>query len=349
MKPISSDPIITSEKTLIHLRQKSSSLPLTSSMEIQSSSDKTSLINHKIFLKKLLNIIKICQIDFLSNKKKFNKKSSNKSLLSTLKTELFNILKESTFIKASIQNEIITKKKILQKQVFGEESNISDNNNNNLNDNYLLGSENIIDLNYSNDQKNKTNIKPKSLKKAQLIEQAENNLYYNIHIELYHLKLLNFKIENQIEALNSNINQRTYIINCAKTFSFDSEYIPRIYCNTKAEIDKAYKILYNINNHVLKAFREVVKAKNKIEADTNEIKARIDNIEICYYNYFNQGTKKYIETKDIIDEESREYTKSIAFTVKNTNNINNNDSKRGSINNIININKINNIININLN
>lgn len=361
MKAISSDSFVSGEKINSHIRQKSSLL-LSSSMEISSSSDKPNLVNHKTFLNKLLNIIKISQIDFLSNKKKFDNKSSNKILLTNLKIELFNILNENTLIKASIQNEVMTKRKILQKQIFGEELNLNysddDNkNSNNLNDNYFLESENVNSLKnienntYSSEDKSE-NIKSKRIKKSNkllLIEQAENNLYYSTHIELYHLKLLNFKIENQIDALNNKISQRTYVINCMRTFAFDSEFIPRIYCTSKADIDKAHKILYNNSNYTLKTFREVVKAKNKVENDIIETKTKIENIEISYYNLFNKGTKKYIETKDIIDEESREYTKSITFSIKNTNNFNTNESKKSSITNIININNINNIININMN
>jgi hypothetical protein len=68
----------------------------------------------------------------------------------------------------------------------------------------------------------------------------------------------------------------------------------------------------------------VVKQKMKKELEINGMSIQINYIKDSIEDYKLNGCKKYIETEDIIEEQSNEYSKSIIT----------NQSKRNSLSNI---------------
>ena len=146
------------------------------------SNNNLSLIKHKAFLEKILQLIKISQIDFLShisisfNSQKIKKNSNNKrikDLLKHLKNNLTITLKDNSENKAKIQNIMNNNKLFLVKSIFDFEN------------------ENINNLKI---KRNKGKIKE--------IKKINNDNNYKYNIELPHLKLLNFKIENQLQYMS---------------------------------------------------------------------------------------------------------------------------------------------------
>ena len=86
-----------------------------------------SLIKNKLLLEKLQYLIKITQIEFLSNlpndqvQKNLNDNKSKtiKNILNNLKNDLFSLLKSNIEKKNKIQNDINNKKCLLNSIIFG--------------------------------------------------------------------------------------------------------------------------------------------------------------------------------------------------------------------------------------
>ena len=130
-----------------------------------------SRLKHKIFLEKILHIIKITQIEFLSQisaHKKNNKFSYKiiKNILQELKNELDSTFKDNIQNKTNIESTTNKNKSDLIKNIFGK-------------------------------VKKDNNLKIKN-NKNQIIN-------YKYCVELPNLKLLNFKIENQLTYMDIKI------------------------------------------------------------------------------------------------------------------------------------------------
>jgi len=138
-------------------------------------------LTHKSFLQKILNVIKNIQIELLSqvSTRKKNNQFSNKTiinLLKDLKIELSATLKENIQNESEIEHDTKIIKKDLAKKIFGQ-----------------------------NEKNNK-------VKKH---ENKKPSNYQKLNLELSELKILNFKIENEIEYINTKISiiSNTKIIN----------------------------------------------------------------------------------------------------------------------------------------
>jgi len=160
---------------------------------------------------------------------------------------------------------------------------------------------------------------------------SENLDKYKINTKISEknqLKLLNFQIENEIEKTKFLTEQKAQIIGYITSIPFFFETNKEIFCNNNYEtITKITELLNEMIRRVRKEFIDVVKAKMKQELEINGITVQINYIKDNIEDYKLKGCKKYIESEDIIQEDSKEYVKSI-FT---------NQSKRNSLSSINNI------------
>ena len=242
-----------------------------------------SRLKYKSYLKNILTIIKNYQIEILTqiSISKKNKKLSNKKVtqsLQDLKQELNSLF------------HIKTKNKINSEQ--------------NKNKTKTFFSQNISDR---KDDNNSINQEEKN--------QVNNN---KIEDELTHLKLLNFKIENQIKYIDTKIKLLSANIFIRKKHD---KYIYLLLDN-KNDLEQAYNLLHDklISNR--ERFKIVVKQKRIQNDIMAELKEEVD----LWRKEFNQKQKmnhnEYIDTNKIISEETSEYTKTTLFP-KGTNDITN--------------------------
>ena len=244
------------------------------------------LFSHKSSLETLLNIIKDFQLEYLS--KNFNKSKNNKistkQMITSLKDSLNIMLNEKNKKLDYIQNKNEMTKKNVQSKLFP----------------------------YIEEMKiNKYNL------------SLENKNYFIS--EKNQLELLNFQIKNEIEKTNFLIQQKTQINTYIKSLPFFFEANQEIACSNNHENNKKIsQFLKEIIRRVRKDFINVVKQKMKKELEINGMSIQINYIKDSIEDYKLNGCKKYIETEDIIEEQSNEYSKSIIT----------NQSKRNSLSNI---------------
>lgn len=134
------------------------------------------------------------------------------------------------------------------------------------------------------------------------------------------LEILNFQIQNEIEKTEFLIGQKKEIISYIKSIPFYFEENKEIFCNNNYENYKNISLFFmdiirNIRNKFINIVKEKMKKDIKIKSISDQINYIKENID----EYDENGYKKYIDTDEIIQEESKEYTKS------------NNQSKRNSI------------------
>lgn len=231
------------------------------------------LFNHKTSLETLLNMIKKCQIEYLSKKEIKNKNKATKNMLISLKDNLNLMIQE----KSKNLNYMRTKNDIYKKKI----------------QNILYPSSKELKINENKIKK-------------------DNNYIHSSIMEKNQLLLLNFQIENEIEKTNFLIEQKSQINSYIKSIPFFFETNKEIFCNNKYEdLNKISKLLKEIIREVRKDFIEVVKEKMQKELEINGISLQINYIKDNIEDFKLNGCKKYIETEDIIQEESREYSKSI--------------------------------------
>ena len=263
------------------------------------SNNNLSLVKHKIFLEKILQLIKISQVDFLShisfNSKQIKKNTNNKKikdLLIHLKNDLINTLKNNSENKAKIQNIMNNNKSFLIKSIFDFE----DHNNNNL-----------------KIKKNEGKIKK--------IKEINNDNNYKYNIELPHLKLLNFKIENQLQYMNIMIKLKIESINNFKDdvpkFNDDNIYI---FCLNKNDIFEASNYLHDDLINIRNAFKLIVKKKEIQNMNLIDLNSQVISMREKVALKGKKSSNDYINTSDIINEESKEYyTKTNFYTFENNN------------------------------
>ena len=244
------------------------------------------LFSHKSSLETLLNIIKDFQLEYLS--KNFNKSKNNKTttkeMITSLKDNLNIMLNEKNKKLNYIQNKNEMTKKNIQSKLFPSIEEMKINK-------YNLSLEN---KNYFISEKNQ-------------------------------LELLNFQIKNEIEKTNFLIQQKTQINTYIKSLPFFFEENQEILCSNNHENNKTIsQFLKEIIRRVRKEFINVVQQKMKKELEINGISIQINYIKDSIEDYKFNGCKKYIETEDIIEEQSNEYSRSIIT----------NQSKRNSLSNI---------------
>ena len=246
-----------------------------------------SRLKHKIFLEKILHIIKITQIEFLSQisaHKKNNKFSYKiiKNILQELKNELDSTFKDNIQNKTNIESTTNKNKSDLIKNIFGK-------------------------------VKKDNNLKIKN-NKNQIIN-------YKYCVELPNLKLLNFKIENQLTYMDIKIKLLSpNLFNNKNT----SKYV-YLFLDSKNDTTQAYNFLHDNLIYIREAFKLIVKNKELQNNRLLQMNAAVNILkEECHLikkNFQNE----YINTSQIINEESKEY---ITKTGVCTNEIYNNNNNK---------------------
>ena len=271
--------------------------------------EKQILFNHKSSLEALLYIIKNSQLEYLL--KLNNKKQMIKQILISLKDHLHLMLQEKNKKFNYIKKLNEKSKNNLQNILFPSSKDLK-NNKYNLKSNY----------NYYNNK-------------------AKSTIF-----EKNQLKLLNFQIRNEIEKNNFLIEQKMQMNSFIKAYPFFSETIQKIYCNNKYEnTNKVSNILKEIIRDVRKDFINAVKEKMAKESEINEISFQNENFRDIIEDYKLNGCKKYIETKDIIQEDSKECFETTVITSQSKRNsfFPNNDNKTMDNHNCIYLKNINNV------
>ena len=265
-----------------------------------------SLLKHKVFLEKLLHLIKISQIDYLSqissNSNKSNANTNNdtdtdtntnndspknkikiiKNILSNLQKDLITTLKDNTNSKAKMQNETTNIKSSLIKSIFEASGHTESSN---------------LDIN------NSLNETPKSIQRKNVSNYNES--YYKYNIELPHLKLLNFKIENQLKYINSLIK--------VKMQSIKRLYI---FCDNQNDIMDASNYLHQNLINARNDFKSMVKKKEIQNRNLLILNSQLNSMREEVMG--KKSTNEYINTSEVINEDSMEYyTKTNVCTLEN--------------------------------
>ena len=264
---------------------------------IGNNSNSFSIQKHKLFLGEILHLIKLAQNDFLSQilfKLKKNNNNLNKiiiAILYNLKNELISTLKNNTENKAKIQNMMNNNKSSLVKSIFDFERE---------NRNYLIN-ENITE------------------KKIKKVVKTENEKRYKYDVELPHLKLLNFKIENQLKYMDIMIKLKRESLSDFKysiiKFNEDKHHI---YCSNQNDINKSYNYLHENLINIRNEFKLIVKKKENQNRIMGLVKSKIASMKEEVELIRKKSNNDYINTSEIINEDSREYyTRTNICTIEN--------------------------------
>ena len=231
------------------------------------------LFNHKCSLDVLLDMIKRFQNDYLSKVNDKNKLKISKEML-TLLNDTLSLMKTEKMKKYNyLETNNKNNKKKLQEILFLSE-------NQNKKNNSILYMEKL----------NTTNIQKKN-----------------------ELKLINFQIENDIQKTDFLIEQNHQIYLYTKSIPFYLETNQEIFCNNNLEnIEHISNLLKTMIRTVRDKFISVVKEKMKIEFEINAVSFQIKSIkDNINNNELNNKNKKYIDTEEIIYEETKENNKTI--------------------------------------
>ena len=225
-------------------------------------------LTHKSFLQKILNVIKNIQIELLSqvSSREKNHQFSNKTiinLLKDLKIELSATLKENIQNESEIEHDTKIIKKDLAKKIFGQ-----------------------------NEKNNK-------VKKH---ENKNPSNYQKLNSELSELKILNFKIENEIEYIDTKIS----IISSTKIINKNPSKNNYLFLEGRSIDSQPENILHNDLLKAREKFKFIVKKKdfqNKVILQlTTAVNLWKDELKLQ-----NKKNNQYIITNQIIDEETKEY------------------------------------------
>ena len=250
------------------------------------------LLKHKIFLEKILHLIKISQMEsfgiIAQNQNLKGEKQKSliriiKELLKNMRKDLIITLKGNTESKAKIQNKMNNTKSKLVKSIFDfERENINNTD---------------LETDISTDNGMTTERKIKNKKK--MIE----NKYFKYKVELPHLKLLNFKIENQLECMKIKIK---ILLESKKKFY--------VFCHNQNDLNEASETLHQDLIKMRNLFKLMVKEKENQNNYIKILRAQIASLrdEIDFIK--SKNNCDYVNTSDIINEDSMEY-----YTKTNTN------------------------------
>jgi len=268
-----------------------------------------SLLKHKVFLEKLLHLIKISQIDYLSQISSYSNKSNVntnndtdtdtntntnndspknnikiiKNILANLQKDLITTLKDNTNSKAKMQNETTNVKSSLIKSIF-EASGHPENSN--------------LDTNSLKET-------PKTISRKNVSNYNES--YYRYNIELPHLKMLNFKIVNQLNYINSLIK--------VKMQSIKRLYI---FCDSQNDISDASNHLHQNLINARNDFKLMVKKKEAQNRNLLILNSQINSMREEVATLGKKSSNEYINTSEVINEDSMEYyTKTNVCTLEN--------------------------------
>ena len=266
--------------------------------------------NINIFLND--NLIK--EDDASNNKEKEQILFTRKSSLEVL----FNLIK-------SFQNDYFSKRKEINKIKYSKKMITSL-----MNDLSLMKAEKEKQFDYLKikNENNKKRIQDilfseNQTKKVNNIE-INDILHFSYVNKKKELKLINFQIENEIQKTKFIIEQKNEMYLYLKAIPFILDTNQEKFCNINYEnLENISGILKDYRTSIKNKFISIVKDKIQIESEINALKEKIKNTNL------NSNNKKYVETEEIIYEETKENNKTLIT----------NQSKRNSY---ASLNKLNN-------
>jgi len=161
--------------------------------------------------------------------------------------------------------------------------------------------------------KTETEVKKKKLQKVLFpsSKETKNNIGASNLIEKVQLKLLNFQIKNEISKTNYFIENKSQVIKNFKSEVFFFEENREIFCNNNYENYREITLfLSDIITQVKKEFADTVQERTKNNKEIINLSEQINYFKTKIEEIKSKGPKKYIDTDEIIQEESKEYTRS---------------------------------------
>ena len=266
--------------------------------------------NINIFLND--NLIK--EDDASNNKEKEQILFTRKSSLEVL----FNLIK-------SFQNDYFSKRKEINKIKYSKKMITSL-----MNDLSLMKTEKEKQFDYLKIKKENNKKRIQDILFSENQTKKVNNIEINdiLHFSYVNkkkeLKLINFQIENEIQKTKFIIEQKNEMYLYLKAIPFILDTNQEKFCNINYEnLENISGILKDYRTSIKNKFISIVKDKIQIESEINALKEKIKNTNL------NSNNKKYVETEEIIYEETKENNKTLIT----------NQSKRNSY---ASLNKLNN-------
>ena len=167
--------------------------------------------------------------------------------------------------------------------------------------------------------------------KSDIIKNDKKINNPNIKFEIFLLNTLNFTAENYIEQIDNLIlkktNEYNYIKLCMQYTSIEEKEIE---CHEQKYFPLIIRILHKKIYDVRKKFKLIVSAK---QSQNDEIENTTQNLTQLK-NFISKKKNGYLDNKEMIQEESKEFTQSITLN-RMTNNISslmNNNKKKNDEN-----------------
>ena len=266
------------------------------------------LFSQKSFLEILLGLIKNSQIEYLTNKKKNT--AEKKRILLELKNNLQEIKKEkekneNLFLRQKEQKEK-NLRNILFNPVYTKRS---------------ISNSNYININYET-----------------LI--TENNENFDDK-ETPQLKLLNFKVENEIKKVENKLKRNQFLIQYYKNQTNDKSSLREKECDLKKDDEIIEQLLHDKLLFQREKFIETVNLKSQQDMKISTFQTQSLAYKLCLQEI--QSPYKYVKPQEIIEEE--ENNKSCMDTI-------NEEDKEKSLNKnlkLINMNDVEKLLNLNMN
>jgi len=187
-------------------------------------------------------------------------------------------------------------------------------------------------LDFSLNEKNTTKIflekKISQIKKPLQIKNNKENIYinkkninlYNLKSEIQLLKILNFKVENDIKQINNNIiinNEENDNLNLCMKYPFIEEKI--IICRQQKYFPMISKLLHNTMTYLIKKLKFAAYLKQYQNDEIEEINQNITRLK----NVISIINNSNIDNSNkIFQEKSKDLTNSISlYTLNNINSI----------------------------
>ena len=237
-------------------------------------------------------------------------KGENLLVLKTSLKQLLNEIKTCEVSILSISNK--SKKNFYVKKILIE---LSKELTNKLNDKKTL---NKILTKENNEKKKKIQNKLFD-KNEQFINNNTINKKLNVQnlkSEIFLLKTFNFMAENYSKQIESIITRKIYEIDYLKLCM---QYTPiddkEILCAEPKYYPFVSKLLHKELNNARKKLKLIVKAKQSQNEELEKTSENLNELK----NFIERKKKGYIENKEIIQEESKEFTQSITLNKMHSN------------------------------
>ena len=233
----------------------------------------------KSSLESLLFGIKKTMLAILSHSEK-SKNEYIKSILKELSDDLKHMLKEKKSDNDILENENSKIKKNIQNKLFIKKESEQVEANNNINNKNIN-----INININ-----------------------------NLNSEIFSLKTLNFFAENYIDHIHSLIYKKNsdnnYLQLCTQYSTIEEKEID---CIGQKYYPFVTKLLHKKIFDIRKKFKSIVSAKQTQNEEIDTTEQNLNQLK----NFISKKQNGYMDNKDIIQEESKEFTQSITLTKMN--------------------------------